>query len=133
MEYQLLIDGRWVGGGPPMPVLNKYTGQEIGAVPTARLADIDAAIDAGQRAAPVMAALPVHKRGEILRRTAALLLERQEDLARTIAAECGKAVKFARAEVVRAAGTFEVAAEEARHLHGETVVMDAIPDGEGYF
>jgi acyl-CoA reductase-like NAD-dependent aldehyde dehydrogenase len=133
MEYKLLIDGQWVDGGPLMPVLNKYTGEEIAAVPTARPQDIDAAIAAAERAAPVMADMPVHKRGQILRRVAALLLERQEDLARTVAAECGKAVKFARAEIIRAAGTFEVAAEEAKQLHGETVVMDAIPDGEGYF
>src|SRR5260221_286 len=133
MEYQLLIDGQWVDGGPLMAVTNKYTGEAMGAVPTARPEDIDAAIAAGQRAAPVMADMPTHQRGQILRRAAALLLERQEDLARTIAAECGKAVKFARAEVIRAAGTFEVAAEEAKQLHGETVVMDAIPDGEGYF
>jgi acyl-CoA reductase-like NAD-dependent aldehyde dehydrogenase len=134
MEYQLLIDGQWTrGGGPLLPVTNKYTGDEIAAVPVARREEIDAALDAARRAAPVMAALPGHKRCDILRRATALLLERQEDLARTVAAECGKAVKFARSEIIRAAGTFEIAAEEARRIHGETVATDAIPDGEGYF
>src|SRR5687768_4081963 len=133
MEYKLLIDGQWVNGGPLMEVTNKYTGEVIGAVPVARPEDIDAALAAPERGAAVMAEMPTHQRAAILRRVAALLMERQEDLARTVAAECGKAVKFARAEIIRAAGTFEIAAEAASQLHGETVVMDAIPDGEGYF
>ena len=133
MEYKLLIDGQWVNGGPLMEVTNKYTGAVIGAVPVARPEDIDAALAAAVRGAQVMADMPTHQRAAILRRIAALLLERQEDLARTVAAECGKAIKFARSEIIRAAGTFEIAAEAASQLHGETVVMDAIPDGEGYF
>jgi acyl-CoA reductase-like NAD-dependent aldehyde dehydrogenase len=35
--------------------------------------------------------------------------------------------------VDRAIGTFTFAAEEAKRMHGETVPLDAIPSGEGYF
>jgi acyl-CoA reductase-like NAD-dependent aldehyde dehydrogenase len=80
-----------------------------------------------------MAELPAHWRSELLARAAALLRERREDLAHTIAGEAGKALKFARAEVDRAFATFSLAAEEARRLHGETIPMDAVPAGEGYF
>lgn len=133
MEYKLFIDGRWVDGGPLLEVRNKYTGEVIGALPTARREDVDAAIAAAAQAAPLMAAMPAYQRGEILARTSALIRERREEFARTIAAEAGKALKYARAEVDRGITTFAIAAEEAKRIHGETVPLDAVPAGEGYF
>jgi acyl-CoA reductase-like NAD-dependent aldehyde dehydrogenase len=133
MEYQLLIDGQWVDAGPAMEVKNKYDGKVVGIVPTARREDVDAAINAAERAEDVMADMSAYKRAEILLRTASLLRERADDMAKTIAAEAGKALKFARAEVDRAQSTFTIAAEEAKRLHGETIPLDAVPAGEGYF
>lgn len=133
MEYKLLIDGQWVDAGPLMEVKNKYDGRVVGSLPTARKEDVDAAIDAAERAEDVMADMPAYKRAEILLKTAGLLRERFDDLAKTIAAEAGKALKFARAEVDRAISTFTIAAEEAKRLHGETIPLDAVPAGEGYF
>ena len=133
MEYKLLINGQWVNGGPMLEVKNKYDGSLVGAVSTARREDLDAALDAAERAEDVMADMPAHKRADILLRTATLLRERADDLAKTIAAEAGKALKFARAEVDRAASTFTIAAEESKRLHGETIPMDAVPAGDGYF
>ena len=133
MEYKLLIDGQWVEAGPLMEVKNKYDGKIVGTLPTARKEDVEAAIDAAEHAEDVMADMPAYKRADILLKTAALLRERSDDLAKTIAAEAGKALKFARAEVERAISTFTIAAEEAKRLHGETIPLDAVPAGEGYF
>lgn len=133
MEYKLLIDGEWTGRGSILEVKNKYDGRLVGSVPTATREDLDAAIAAAERTEDVMADMPAHKRADILLKTAALLRERSDDLAKTIAAEAGKALKFARAEVDRAASTFTIAAEEAKRLHGETIPLDAVPSGEGYF
>jgi acyl-CoA reductase-like NAD-dependent aldehyde dehydrogenase len=133
VEYKLLIDGQWVDGGSTLEVKNKYNGETIGTVPTARKEDVDTAIAAAERAEDLMADLPAYKRAEILFRTATLIQERADDLAKTIAAEAGKALKFARAEVDRAISTFTIASEEAKRLHGETIPLDAVPSGEGYF
>jgi acyl-CoA reductase-like NAD-dependent aldehyde dehydrogenase len=133
MDYKLLIDGQWVGDGTVLEVKNKYNSQTIGTLPVARREDVDAAIAAAERAENVMADMPAHQRAEILFRTATLIRERAEDLAKTIAAEAGKALKYARAEVDRAASTFTIASEEAKRLHGETIPLDAVPSGEGYF
>ncbi|MDQ7850342.1 MAG: aldehyde dehydrogenase family protein [Armatimonadota bacterium] len=133
LEGRLFIDGRWVEGGPPVEVRNKYSGEVIGALPTARREDVEAAVEAAARAAPLAAEMPAHRRADILARAAALIRERREEFARTIAAEAGKALKFARVEVDRAITTFTIASEEARRLHGETVPLDAVPAGEGYF
>ncbi|HEX6271144.1 MAG TPA: aldehyde dehydrogenase family protein [Anaerolineales bacterium] len=133
MEYKLLIDGQWVGDGSALEVKNKYDGKTVGTLPLARREDVDAAIAAAERAEDVMADMPAYKRAEILFRTAALIHERADDLAKTIATEAGKALKFARAEVDRAVSTFTIASEEAKRLHGETIPLDAVPAGEGYF
>ncbi len=132
-EARLFIDGQWVGNGPLLEVRNKYSGQVIGALPTARREDVDIAIGAAQRAAEAMAALPAYRRSELLGQAAQLISARREEFARTIAVEAGKALKFARAEVDRATSTFTIAAEEARRIHGETIPLDAVPAGEGYF
>ncbi|HEY5270614.1 MAG TPA: aldehyde dehydrogenase family protein, partial [Anaerolineales bacterium] len=124
MDYKLFIDGQWLDAGPRMEVKNKYNGETVGTLPTARREDLDAAIIAAQRTAPLMAEMPAYKRSEILARTVVLLRERSEDIAKTIAAEAGKALKFARSEVDRACNTFTIAAEETKRLHGETIPLD---------
>jgi acyl-CoA reductase-like NAD-dependent aldehyde dehydrogenase len=133
MEHKLLIDGRWVSAGPLLQVKNKYSGDLFAAVPTARREDVDAALAAAEKAGPVMADMPAHKRGALLSRAAGLIEARREEFARTIAAEAGKALKYARIEVERAISTFTIAGEEAKRIHGETIPLDGVPSGEGYF
>ncbi len=133
MEYKLFIGGRWVNGGDQLEVINKYTQEVFAVVPVARQEEVDAAIAAARRAAPLMADMPAYQRAEILARSAVLIGERKEELAETIAREAGKALKYARVEVDRAASTFTIAAEEAKRVHGETIPLDAVPAGEGFF
>jgi acyl-CoA reductase-like NAD-dependent aldehyde dehydrogenase len=133
MEYQLLINGRWIKGSRHMEVKNKYSGETVGVIPIATRDEVEEAISAAQSASRQMAELPAHQRAEILAKASALLFEQKEDIARTIAAEAGKALKFARAEVERAVSTFQIASEEAKHIHGETIPLDAVPSGEGFF
>src|SRR5688500_15865059 len=80
-----------------------------------------------------MANMPAHKRAAILLKAAALINEQEDEIARTIAAEAGKAMKFARMEVNRAYNTFTIAAEEAKRIHGEQIPLDAVSYGEGFF
>jgi acyl-CoA reductase-like NAD-dependent aldehyde dehydrogenase len=133
MEYKLLINGQWLDGGDQLEVTNKYTQEVFAVVPIARQEDVEAAIDAAQRAAPIMADMPAYQKAEILANSAVLIDEHREELAETIASEAGKALKYARVEVDRAISTFTIAAEEAKRVHGETIPLDAVPAGEGYF
>jgi acyl-CoA reductase-like NAD-dependent aldehyde dehydrogenase len=133
MDSKLFIGGRWVDGGPTLEVKNKYSGQVVGTVVTARKEDVASAVAAAEKAASVMAEMPAHRRAEILTRAANLIRDRREEIAKTIAAEAGKALKFARIETDRAVSTFSIAAEEAKRIHGETFALDAVPAGEGYF
>src|SRR4051794_30606969 len=99
VDYKLYINGKWTGNGNTMPIYNKYDNSLIGTLPIADANLLDEAIAAAERAAVVMADMPAHQRAAILLRTAQLMQERREDIARTIAAEAGKALKFARIEV----------------------------------
>ncbi len=133
MQQDMYIAGAWVSGASSMNVINKYSGTQLGSIAVASVEQVDAAVRAADAAAPVMASMPIHKRAEILRRVASCLMARKEEIAAIIAQEAGKAIKFARLEVERACDTFNLAAEGARNMHGETVPMDAVASGEGFF
>lgn len=133
MHAQLLIGEREVEGPGAFAVTNKYSGAPIGTCALAGPAELEAALAAAQGAAPALAAAPAWRRSAALAATSRALTARREELARTIAQEAGKALKFARAEVDRAVQVFALAAEEAGRIHGETVPLDASPSGAGYF
>lgn len=133
MDYKMYIGGRWVDSsdGKKQEVRSPFGKQLLGSVPLATKDDVDAAVKAAADAGPVMAKLAAFKRSEILRRTGELLRTSEREMAQIISAEVGKGLKFALAEVRRAAETFIFAAEEAKRIHGETVPMDAATGGLG--
>jgi len=95
MDYQLFIGGKWVNGNNRFEVRNKYNQETIGTFPTARQEEVDEAVGSAQQAAQEMADMPAHRRSQILSRTAAIIQAQREDFAKTIAAEAGKALKYA--------------------------------------
>jgi acyl-CoA reductase-like NAD-dependent aldehyde dehydrogenase len=111
-------------------VKSPFDATEIGRVPLSTADDVGRAVATAKRALHE-GGLPRWKRAEILDAAARLLAERQEDFARTIAAEAAKPIKTARVEAQRAVGTFQFAAAEARTFTGELVPLDALSVGEG--
>jgi len=132
-NYGMLVEGKWETVAETIPVIDKYSGEEIGTVPSAAKADVERAIAAAVRAFPAYADLPAHRRSRILARTSELLAQHQEEIAAIICREAGKAWKYSMLEVARAVETFQFAAEEAKRIHGETLPMDASTGGEGRF
>ncbi len=132
-DAKLWIGGQWLDTSDLLPVVNKFDDSPIGSIPQADEALVMRAVAEAKKAAPVMAEMPAYRRSEILLETARLIRENGEEFARTIAAEAGKALKFARVEVERSVSTFTFAGEEAKRIHGQTVPLDAVHGGEGYF
>ena len=128
-ERKLLVAGEWIETGEWQEVRSPFSGEVVGRVPKAGAADARRAVDAAERA--MAEPLPAHKRAEILERTAELVAERGEEIARTISDEAGKPMKAARVEAERAVSTYRSAAVEARTLAGEMVPMDGSPAGTG--
>jgi len=128
-ERQLLIGHEWVETGEWIDVRSPYDGSLVGRVPSAGATETRRALDAAEAA--MREPLPAHERAAVLDRVAALLAERQDEVARTICAEAGKPLKAARVEASRAVSTYTMAAVEARKLAGDPLPMDASPAGEG--
>jgi acyl-CoA reductase-like NAD-dependent aldehyde dehydrogenase len=128
-ERKLLLDGEWIETGEWQDVDSPYSGDTVARVARAGAEHARKALDAAERA--MSSPLPAHERAAILDRVAALLRERQDDVARTISAEAGKPMKAARVEAERAVSTYTMAAVEARRLSGEVVPMDASAAGVG--
>jgi len=128
-ERKLLIGGEWVETDDWLEVLSPYDGSLVGRVARAGAAETQRALDAAEAA--MREPIPAHERAAILDRVAAMLAERADDAARTIASEAGKPMKAARVEAARAASTYQMAAVETRKLAGDAVPMDASQAGTG--
>jgi glyceraldehyde-3-phosphate dehydrogenase (NADP+) len=130
-EFTPLVGGRRQPTKDAYLVRSPYDGTGVAVVHRAGPGEIEAAIAAAAGAFETTRRLPSWKRAEVLARVGALLTERRDDFARTIALEAGKPLKTARLEVDRAAFTFVVAAEEAKRIYGEIVPLDWLPGNEG--
>ncbi len=133
MTTGLFVSGNWIDTSEHLEVRNKFSGAVIGSVAMAGEREIEAALTSAQQAAATMAALPTHHRTKLLFTIAEGITSKRDSLANLIAQEAGKPLRAARVEVDRAANTFQIAGEEARRIHGETIALDASPNGEGYF
>ena len=130
---KMYIAGEWVDKAETMDVVNPYDGSVVDTVPKGAAADIDRAIDSAERGAKVMAAMSAHERYEIIHRAADLMLERLDDLGRTITLEEGKVLAEGMGEASRAQETIVLSAEEAKRLTGETLDLSGASNGAGKF
>lgn len=115
----------------PLDVINPYDNSVVATVHEASEQDVRAAIERAAAAESVMAGLTAHRRAAILSKAAEIIDGEAIRMARTMAQESGKPLKYARGEVSRAVETFSFAADAARSLHGETIPLDAAKGGAG--
>jgi succinyl-CoA reductase len=123
----LFIGGTWrpPAGGTYARVVDPSTGRTLGEAPVASSEEARAAVDAAAAVEERWADVPGHERARILRAAAERLRSDRETMARLIASEVGKPIVDARVEVDRAVGVYLLAAEEIRHLGGESFPADA--------
>ena len=130
---QMLVAGDWTDGSDAIPVINPYDNSEIDTVPRATAEDIERAVGYAVKGAEKIRKTTGYDRYHILMRAAELMIERREDLARTITLEEGKIIGEARLEVDRARETIVCSAEEAKRLGAEVVPLDGAPGGGNKF
>jgi acyl-CoA reductase-like NAD-dependent aldehyde dehydrogenase len=129
-DQRLLVAGEWKETGVWAEVRSPYDGSVVGRVAQADAGVAGEAVEAAH-AAFKAGGFPQHARATVLERAAALVAERVDPLARTIAAEAGKPIATATVEAERCAETLTFSAVEARKLTGATVPMDASAGGVG--
>jgi succinate-semialdehyde dehydrogenase/glutarate-semialdehyde dehydrogenase len=120
---QMYIDGRWVnaGDGRTLAVINPADESTLAEVSHGGRAEADRAVEAAARAFPAWRSASVYDRARVLKRTADLIRERADRIARTLTLEQGKPLPEAKAEVLHAADTFEWFAEEGKRAYGRVI------------
>ena len=101
-----------------------FGGRELARISRPSLEEIETAVASAVRAFEESRALPTFTRVAILRKVAAELERRRDELARTIAAEAGKPLKAARTEAERASATFSAAAAALEAQTGQMLPLD---------
>ncbi|HEY0218513.1 MAG TPA: NAD-dependent succinate-semialdehyde dehydrogenase [Afipia sp.] len=121
-DTQLYINGQWQDGSEKrLSVLNPATGEAIGTLAHAGRKDLDAALAAAERAFHEWKRVSPYERSQIMRRAAALLRERKDDIAVLMTMEQGKPLAESRIEALAAADVVEWFAEESRRAYGRIV------------
>lgn len=130
-EIPMLIGGVWRSPSETYEVRDPYRNEVFELAPRSSLADLDDALKAAVDAKAKAAATPAYERAALLRRAGKLLVERADTIAEIMARETGKAVKDAKAEIVRSQDTLSLSAEEAVRIEGEHIPLDASAMGSG--
>jgi succinate-semialdehyde dehydrogenase/glutarate-semialdehyde dehydrogenase len=120
---QLFIDGQWcdAASGKKLAVTNPATEETIAEVSFGTREDCRRAISAASEAMKSWMKLTAYDRAKVLKKTADLMRERADALARTMTMEQGKPVPEAKAEVMHSADTFEWFAEEGKRAYGQVI------------
>ncbi|TET34550.1 MAG: aldehyde dehydrogenase family protein [Planctomycetota bacterium] len=127
MAHPFFINGEWLESETTRNIINPHTGEPVATVCEAEKLHLEAATLAAQDGFEKMRNLRAHERARICANIAALIAEREEDFASTIAKEAGKPIKYARGEAGRAVATFTISAEEAKRIGGEVLPLDITP------
>ncbi|MGH2467247.1 MAG: aldehyde dehydrogenase family protein [Candidatus Limnocylindrales bacterium] len=128
--YGNFIDGAWspsVTGRTFTSLDPADTRDVVGRFPASSAADLAAAVRAAGLAYPAWRRTPAPRRGEILYRFGALLMEHKERLARHMTREMGKVLTEARGDVQEGIDICFLMAGEGRRLFGDTVPSE-LPD-----
>jgi lactaldehyde dehydrogenase/glycolaldehyde dehydrogenase len=127
--YRNFIAGRFVdsAGGISIEVRDPATGDVFASLPAASEAEMVEAVEAASVAQRAWRALPAIARGDALRRFAAAIEARADEIGAALARESGKSLADARGEAIYGAELMRYHAEWARRIEGEIIPSDT-PD-----
>jgi succinate-semialdehyde dehydrogenase/glutarate-semialdehyde dehydrogenase len=127
-ETRLFIDGQWVAAdsGRTLGVINPATEEVIAEVAFGGRAETKRAIAAASRAMKDWMHRTAFDRAKVLKKTADLMRERADSIARTMTLEQGKPLAEAKGELHHSADTFEWFAEEGKRAYGQ-VIPNSVP------
>jgi succinate-semialdehyde dehydrogenase/glutarate-semialdehyde dehydrogenase len=125
---KMYIDGKWCAAdkGGTLGVTNPATEEVIAEVAYGGRAETKRALVAAHEAMRSWMKLTVYDRAKILKKTADLMRERADAIAKMLTMEQGKPLAEAKAEVFHSADTFEWFAEEGKRSYGQ-VIPNSVP------
>jgi len=133
-KYKFFINNKWYLSKHFIDVINPFNLKTIAQVYIAGKKHIEKAIKSVEKAFLKTKEQNGFERAQILRRISKGIKRNREKLAKIIALEAGKPIRFAYGEVDRAVITFNLAAEEAENISkGEIITMEKSPASSGRF
>ncbi|GAA4239796.1 aldehyde dehydrogenase family protein [Actinomadura meridiana] len=126
------IDGKWVenNGEDVIAVIDPSTGQCVATVRESATEDMDRAVEAANRARPVLREMPPEERAALLERVADEVEARLPELAELISSEMGMPVKHcANYQVRTAIGTFRNTANAIADVDFVAPLRGSAPNG----
>lgn len=123
MEYGQYISGNFRQGtcNRVFTVINPSDESVLGEYAYASISDLAEATSSAKKAFADWKKLSGQVRSTYLKKISALLVERKDKIAQTIAQELGKPIAEAQREVVTAAEMFDWASEESRRIYGRII------------
>ena len=117
-ETKLLIGGRWVEAGDgTYDIINPATEQVVGQAPNASVDDANAAAAAAKEAFPAWSATPVEERLALLKKAAAAIRAKNDELVPLVIAETGATASVgSRMQVPVSAARFDRYSQDISHV-----------------
>jgi acyl-CoA reductase-like NAD-dependent aldehyde dehydrogenase len=128
---KMLVGERWTDATRSEEVLSPYSGEPVGTVPVADVADAERSIATAEKGARDIATLTAWQRASILNKAADLAASHVEEFARLISNEEGKPLAESRGEASRLAELLRLCAFEGSQLRGEVLPLDAQAGASG--
>jgi succinate-semialdehyde dehydrogenase/glutarate-semialdehyde dehydrogenase len=124
---RMYIDGKWcdADSGRTLGVINPATEEVIADIAYGGRKETRRAVEAAARAMPGWMKRTAWERAKVLKKTAELMRERLEAIARTLTLEQGKPLAESKAEILHSADTFEWFGEEGKRAYGQVIPASA--------
>jgi acyl-CoA reductase-like NAD-dependent aldehyde dehydrogenase len=137
IHAEMLIDGHFIGGPCDQAtgkqvVRAPYGGHVVGSAAEGGWEELEACISSAHQAFQTWKTSPRGERQKLLRRIAATVRERSEELTDLLTNEIAKPVTWSKGEVDRLALTFDYAADLVSTYGFESIPLDVDPRGKGY-
>ena len=127
-EYKMFINGLWVDAqnGARFDSLNPANGEPWASFPHAQEADVNAAVEAAQKAFenPAWRNLHATARGKLLRKLGDLIATKQTQLAQLETNDNGKLIRETKGQIGYMPEFFYYYAGQADKLEGQTLPLD---------
>jgi succinate-semialdehyde dehydrogenase / glutarate-semialdehyde dehydrogenase len=122
-DVSLHIDGSWCKGaaGRSEPILNPASGEAVGEVPHAAIADLDRALAAAEKGFAEWRKVSAFDRYKLMRKAADILRSRADEIGTIMTMEQGKPFAEAKMETLAGADVIDWFAEEGRRAYGRVI------------
>jgi aldehyde dehydrogenase (NAD+) len=121
--FKNYINGEWLAKGSQGTFENLNPADKaevVGIFPKSGPQEVEAAVEAADRAQPGWARVPAPRRGEILKKVGDILVARKNEIAELMTREMGKVIKESRGDVQEGIDCAYYYAGEGRRLFGDT-------------